>query len=139
MFSREALEKLLILNGLEPTAPDEQIKSVLLRANWRESEVDTAISILREDATHEKKVDTIHRIFQTDEKLSPENISSLLGISVDYSNFSIEGDVYNRKRSLTSGTVVHIVIIALGVSLILALGAMYQFEFGIFHPSSPLL
>ena len=84
MIERSALEHILAANGIAATSPDEQIKSVLVEANWHQDDVDTALTVLRENVeTHEQKVDSLHKIFRTDQRLKPETISALLGIDVE--------------------------------------------------------
>ena len=64
MIERKHIEQLLKLNGLAPTSHDEEIKSVLLSARYKEDEVDTAILILRENKqSHKTKVDGHTKFF----------------------------------------------------------------------------
>jgi len=88
MINRSEIEKILKVNGVPPSSPDDRIRSVLLSARFDKDEVDTAIMVLREDGTSkEVRVDGLHKVFRTDETLQPKEISELLGIEVDASSF----------------------------------------------------
>ncbi len=63
---------------------DEEIKSVLLNARWHKEDAEAAILILRENKkTHETHMDSLHKVFTSDERLRPETVSALLGIEMD--------------------------------------------------------
>lgn len=136
MIDRKHIESVLKLNGLESTAHDEEIKSVLLSARFNEDEVDTAIMVLRENKfSHKTKVDGLHKIFRSDESLNSSEISSLLGIDVQLEK-KIEAGIKARRLTFISQTllvIVSIVIALLGITLY-----MYAFNIGIFHPTSAI-
>ena len=95
MVKKKDIETILKINGVETTAPDEEIRSVLLSARYNKDEVDTAIMVLRENMlTHETRVNGLHKIFRSDEGLKPAEISALLGIEVD-----IDDVVMHRNRT----------------------------------------
>ena len=136
MIDRTQITRFLKLNGINIDAPDEQIKSILLSAKWHKDDVETALTVLRENTSNnETHVDTLHKVFRSDEKLKPETITALLGIDVDIS----AGDVsLSRKRAsaeLTTGMVINILLVSLLLSTMFLLGSMYFFRVGIFHPS----
>jgi len=84
MINKEVIEKILSINGVAPTAADEEIKEVLLSAKWNNEDVDTALYVLRENkSSHEQHVDTIEHVFRTDSPLHPDTISALLGVEVE--------------------------------------------------------
>jgi hypothetical protein len=87
MLEKDNIEAFLRVNGIAPTAKDEEIRSVLLSARWNHDEVDTALMVLKENikdqTTH---VDTLHKVFNSDKRLSAAEISSLLGITVNIAN-----------------------------------------------------
>jgi hypothetical protein len=134
MIQKRDIETILKINGVQPSAPDEEIRSVLLSARYNNDEVDTAMMVLRENnKTHQTRVDGLHKIFHTDEALKPSEISSLLGIEVQLDDFAIQNS-RRRDMSFIQTTVVTIVatlLAAAGVAF-----AMYHYEVGLFHPSA---
>ncbi|MCA9360387.1 hypothetical protein H6785_03470 [Candidatus Nomurabacteria bacterium] len=135
-MNREHIEKLLRINGVSPTSPDEIIRTVLLSARFKEEEVDTAIMVLREDVnTKEKRVDGLHKVFRTDESLKPNEISKLLGIDV-----SIKDTVDVRAKA-RSNSIFERILVAV-MSILLAFSAtmvyMYFSQVGPFHSSETI-
>lgn len=135
MIDRTHIEQILKLNGLAPTAADEEIRSVLISARWNKEDVETAITVLRENVnTHKSRVDTLHDVFLTDKKLSPEAIHSLLGIDVQVDSRELE-TLRVSRRNLYHWQIFSIFVIALLIAITLILGMMYMTGFGLFHPS----
>ncbi|MFT5849875.1 MAG: hypothetical protein ACI9H6_000701 [Patiriisocius sp.] len=133
MFQKTHIEKFLSLNGVEPSAPDDQIKSVLLSAQWHEDDVEAAILVLRENPLdHKTHVDSIHKVFRSDERMKPETISALLGIEMDVK----PADLTSQKRSNRNFVTLQLLFIVV-FSLLLATGfliaSMYLLEMGPFH------
>ncbi len=134
MFDRDHITKILKINGIELDAPDEEIKSILVSANWHHDDVETALMVLRENTvSHETHVDTLHKIFRSDERLKPETISSLLGIDMDISSKDIELKRKLAKGRFTMGLVVQIFLVSLFFAVVIMLSSMWLLEFGIFH------
>lgn len=133
MFDRTQIEKLLRLNGVDPESPDEVIRSVLLRARWREDDVETAMVVLREDTkTKQKRINTLHKVFRSDDRLDPAMIQSLLGVSVDID----QGDDayrHNKAGGMTMGQALLIIGVACILSAIGIMVAMWYFQIGPFH------
>lgn len=135
MIDRTHIEQILKLNGLAPTAADEEIRSVLISARWNKEDVETAITVLRENVnTHKSRVDTLHDVFLTDKKLSPEAIHSLLGIDVQVDSKELE-TLRVSRRNLYYWQILSIFVIAILIAFTLVLGMMYMTGFGVFHPS----
>lgn len=135
MFERSQLEKLLKVNGVEASAPDDEIKSVLLSARWHKNDVETALLVLRENKiSHETHVDSLHKVFRSDDKLRPETISALLGIDVDIPQGSIEAKL-GHKRYISMGQILQICAVSVCLSLLFVLGSMWFLEMGIFYPT----
>ncbi len=132
MLEKAVIERLLITNGVDPNGPDEEIKSVLFSAKWHEDDIETALLVLRENTeTHQKRVDSLHKVFRTDDKLSPETISALLGIDVD---IPVERDSRRAKKSSASAKeMMNITFISLTLSVIFALTAMWYLKMGPFY------
>ncbi len=133
MIDRKYIERILKLNGLSPTAPDEEIRSVLISARWNKEDVETAITVLRENInTHKSRVDTLHDVFLTDQRLSPEAIHSLLGIDIEVNSSELQ-TLRASRRNLYRWQVVSIFIISLLIAATAILGMMYAEGFGAFH------
>ena len=136
MISRQSVEQFLVSNGIEPNAPDEEIKSLLLKARWHEDQVDTAITVLREDAEHKQRTSEIRKVFSTDDKMNPQMVSDLLGITMDVSHVEPKHNKRAYKPSLTLGTALSIMLVSLGIASVLLLMLMYHFEIGLFHQTN---
>jgi hypothetical protein len=129
MIDRDFIERYLAINGIEPSAPDDQIKKVLFSAQWHEEDVETALTVLREDAqTHETHVDSLHKVFHTDDRLQPETISSLLGIDVDLP----PAQKFSKKGTWAASPIFMTALVAFTLSLAFVLVAMWQMRIGLF-------
>jgi hypothetical protein len=134
MISREQIEQILKTNGVSPAAPQEQIRSVLLSARFHEDEVDTAMMVLRENTqTNQTRVEGLHKVFRTNESLSPEEISALLGIEVDMKEMPT---VAVRNNSLSVIEVVIVLTISIILAAVALLFYMYNHQIGLYHPTS---
>ena len=138
MVSRADIEKILILNGVPPTAPDEEIKSVLFQARWNEADVDTAIVILRENKeTHQKHVDKLHKVFYSDDRLDPQAISELLGlrnVTLTPDALKHKTDRANYRRRGSAGQMLSIMLLALLIAATLIVFLMWYYSTGLFYP-----
>lgn len=136
MIERAHIAQILRLNGIDIEAPPEQIKSILLSAKWHEDDVETALTVLREDPNDQQRhVETIHKVFRSDQRLNPETISSLLGIDVELSSQDIALRRKHARGDLTSGIILHMLMMALVLSTLLIIGSMWLLKVGIFHQS----
>lgn len=134
MFKKEHIEKMLRLNGVSLDDPDDVIKSVLISAQWHEDDVEAAVLVLRENKdSHETHVDSLHKVFRSDERLRPETISSLLGIEMDFSSKDIEVRRKRVHRALMPSQALVMVVISLVSSLVFVFAAMWYLETGLFH------
>lgn len=134
MIDPHHIESLLKVNGLQKTAPDEQIRSVLLSARFKEDEIETALMILRENInTKQTKVDGLHKVFRTDQTLSSAEISKLLGINVDIDSINVVETTHRNDMKAWQMMLLWV------ASLILALAGimmyMYSTHTGVFHPT----
>lgn len=134
MIDREHIERLLKLNGLEETAADEEIKSILLSARYKEHEVDAALMVLRENKdTNRKKIDGLHKIFRTDDLLDSKEISDLLGIDINLEDRVVAG---SSAREMPMLGQVLLSIVAVLVALTALILYMYIEDIGLFHHTS---
>lgn len=134
MIDRDHLERILKLNGLAPTAADEEIKSVLLSARYKEHEVDTAIMVLRENKlTNKTKVDGLHKVFRSDSTLNAAEISALLGIDVELTD---RVEPVKRRSEPTAGQHAFLLTLSLLLAFTMLFGYMYFKKVGLFHHTS---
>lgn len=133
MIEKRNVEAFLRVNGIPPTAKDEEIRSVLLSARWNNNEVDTALMVLKENVkNNETHVDTLHKVFNSDDRLSSAEITKLLGIEVNLSDHNLANSNSTYQKSFN-----HSAIITLVLSLIIAVSSigylMYKEKAGVFH------
>lgn len=134
MFQRSHIEKLLRLNGIEPPAKNEDIKSILISAKWHEDDIEAAITVMQEDPeSHETHVDSIHKVFRTDERLRPETVSALLGIQMDMTSSDVDVSRSGAKGGMSMSQMTVIALSSLILSLIFVLAAMWHLQMGLFH------
>lgn len=134
MIDRRHVEQILKLNGLAETAQDEEIRSVLISARWNKEDVETAITVLRENKkTHESRVDKLHDIFLADRTLSPEAIHSLLGIDVEVNTSEVD-IMRNRRRNTYRWQIISIFLFSILIGAGTMIAMMYWQQSGIFHP-----
>lgn len=134
MIDRRHIEQILRLNGLSATAPDEEIRSVLISARWHKEDVETAITVLRENVnTRKSRVDTLHDVFMTDNRLSPEAIHSLLGIDIDIDPEKLQ-TMRRWRYGMYIWQMVSIFLIASIVAFVFILFMMYSQKIGFFYP-----
>ena len=137
MIEREQVAKILRLNGIDISAPESEIKSILLSAKWHENDVETALTVLRQDPkSKEESVDTLHKIFRSDERLKPETISALLGVDVNLSPQDVALHRKHAKGQLTAGLMLHILLVSLVLSTIFIFISMWYLEIGMFHQAA---
>jgi hypothetical protein len=135
MFDRRQLESFLRINGLTPLARNEEIRSMLLSARWNEKDVDTAIMILKENTTTKAvAIDSAHKIFHSDDRLTPSEIQSLLGIDVPYSDDTSNQMTYLEERLQVERRSTRLAMfLAIIIAIVSVLYVMYQEKAGFFH------
>lgn len=134
MLQKKDIETILKINGVNGSAPDEEIRSVLLSARYNDDEANTAIMVLRENTvTHQTRVEGLHKVFRSNEALKPAEISTLLGIDVQIDEVIARR---NRTRELTTGQTVMITVLAMILAAAGVFIAMYVHEVGFFHPTA---
>ncbi len=138
MLDRTHLERVLKINGVSPTAADEEIRAVLLSARYRDDEVSMALLVLRENVdTKGTRVDSLQKIMRSDQMLSAKEISSLLGIEVSVPAIGRPKE-QPAPASVLIGQRLAIAILSLLIALIGIGLAMYVEEFGVFHASAAI-
>lgn len=132
MIDKTIVEKFLTANGLDASAKDEEIKSVLFSAKWHADDVETALMVLRENLqTHKKRVDSLHKVFHSDDRLKPETISALLGIDVDIPHDPVRAKALRARVSHKDMFV--IAITSAGGAALCIVITMWYLRIGIFY------
>lgn len=139
MIEKRNVEAFLRVNGIPPTAKDEEIRSVLLSARWNNNEVDTALMVLKENVvSNETHVDTLHKVFNSDDRLSSAEITKLLGIEVNLSDHNFTDINHTYQKTLN-----HSALITLILSILIAVSSigylMYKEQVGFFYDSQTTL
>ncbi len=133
MIEKRNVEAFLKVNGIPPTAKDEEIRSVLLSARWNNNEVDTALMVLKENIkSNETHVDTLHKVFNSDDRLSSAEISKLLGIDVSLSDMDV-ADIFKKQSSLQNGRALLTLVLSIVIAASSIWYLMYKEQAGIFH------
>ena len=131
MLSKEHIENILKANGVPASAPDENIRSVLLSARYKEDEIDTALMVLRENViTKETRVDGLHKVFRSNEALNSSEIFKLLGVEVDIDKIA-KTKVQSKNKHMLH--IIVVVIFSFIFALLSLLLYMYIHEIGFYH------
>lgn len=131
MLQKKDIETILKINGVLPTSPEEEIRSVLVSARYNNDDIDTALMVLRENtSTHQTRVDGLHKIFRSDSSLKPSEISALLGIEVNVDHIALRK---NATRDMTIFQNIFVVFVAIILAVLGATFAMYYYQVGVFH------
>lgn len=134
MLQREHIEKLLELNGVSLDASDEEIKSVLISARWHKDDVETAVLVLRENSvTHKQHVDSLHKVFRTDERLRPETVSALLGINMHVDKNELARQKNAAKPQVRLPQMLSIVFFSMCLAVLFVSALMWRLDMGVFH------
>jgi hypothetical protein len=135
MIERQHIEAILKVNGIPPTAPEEQIRSVLISSRYNNNEIDTAIMVLKENTTtNVSHVDGLHKVFRTDGGLKPDEIAKLLGINVEVTESKTK--TFNSNGHISTQHYLFIWIISLIVAIVAVATYMYISDIGLFHHTS---
>lgn len=137
MINRADIEQLLVTNGIPATAPDEEIKSVLVRASWNKEDIDTAILVLRENtATQKQHVDKLHKVFYSDDRLEPEMISQMLGLrSLSVDRSALKHSLQRRRQSTSQvRQMIKAMLLTLVGVILIMVGMLWFYQTGFFYP-----
>ena len=133
MLQKKQIEMILRVNGIDLSSPEEEIRAVLLSASFKGQDIDTAIMILRENTTTQiSRVEGLHKVFRTNQRLNANEISALLGIDVSIDELPKEKF---PKRQNTSPWIhnTSVVLIAIGLASVGVIFAMYIYDVGLFY------
>lgn len=134
MLKREQIELLLRINGVSPSSPDEEIRSVLLSASFDDEDIDTAIMVLRQNTVNNTtRIDGLHKVFRTHDTLKPTEIFSLLGIDVGVGDLPENHKAEIERKDFIQNSI--IILLAVAMALGGVFFAMYIYQVGLFHPT----
>ena len=136
MVEREHIENFLRLNGIPTHSDDEVIRSALVGAKWHENDVEVALMVLRENIVdHSKQVTTLHRRLRSDRQLSPETISALLGVDVQFNrdNMQLQSLHFDDKPSSSWFRSVLMLLTVIVITVFLTTCLLYYFSVGPFY------
>lgn len=138
MIEKRNIEAFLRINGIPPTAKDEEIRSVLISARWNKNEVDTALMVLKENIKNQTThVDTLHKVFNSDNRLTSAEISSLLGIDVDITGSDV-GDLAGQRAKVQRIQSIAIFILSISIAVGSLGYLMYKEKVGYFNDGSAM-
>lgn len=137
MISKEHVENFLKLNGIPPTAADEEIRSALITARWHKDDVEVALLMLRGKKGGEEEDSEIiaaRQLFRSDMRVAPETLSSLLGVDVKMNADRISA-VYQKQATIRTSalSIAFFTLFALIIVFAAALGFMYAMHIGPFY------
>ena len=133
MIEKQHLETFLKANGIKPTASDEEIRSLLISARWDHSEIDTALIILKENLlSHETHIDTLHKVFTTDNRLNAAEITALLGIQVALTVNDVSSSVTQTRQRVERGRIMLSFIFSVLI-------ATFSIGYVLYHVHGPVL
>lgn len=141
MIQKTHLENFLRINGIPPTAADEEIRTALISAKWQNDDVEVALMVLKGHTREEDfKVVSARRLLHSDSRIEPEQLSELLGIEIK----GRDGHVteYYSKYVTEERPDSHGILIILGglvIAAVTLLAGMYLFQVGPFHVPESLL
>lgn len=134
MTDKKHIESILKVNGLGISAPDEEIRSVLLSARFDDDEIKAALVILRENTkTNETRVDSLHKVFRSDASLNSKEVSKLLGIDIEVTDHITQS---HKKKHLSYLELSLLTLVAILLAAVFMLLYMYSNQIGVFHPAS---
>lgn len=132
MIDRKHIESFLTINGLPADAPDEEIRSLLISARWHENDVETALVVLREDPQkHHQHIDSVHKVFHSDQRIKPETLNALLGIDIELNQVSQE-----HHKEMTRAyrlQMLSMILFSLFLGATALMFAMWYLKVGVFH------
>ncbi len=122
MLDKHFLDSFLKINNASGAMTDAEVSSVLKKAGWSESEVDSALVLLRSGAAGGKE-ETVP--FRPDMDFSSSQLSNLLGVDValDPQALYVPGGISSpRSRNLMTQFFVGLLIVCISLSLAAGVG-----------------
>lgn len=122
MIAKDQVIALLEIHGMSIHSSDNEIRTVLLSAQYENDEIETAIISLRTDPetadANDIKRQGLHKIFFTDQGLRPHEVSALLGIDIEVNQITAKNIELNQRGSF------YLNLIIFGLAIFFAIGAL---------------
>ncbi len=137
MLDKNFVESFLRVNDASKSMSDTEVRTILGKAGWSESEVSAAVTLLRSESTPKIGADDTHLPFRPGMEFSSSQLSQLLGVDVviDPGRLS-EGQGAIREKTFSIQQVLSIIgVISLATGLAIGAGIFSAFllEIGPFH------
>jgi len=133
MVDTTKIETLLQIHGISPSTPDEEIRSILFSAKYNDDEIDTALTVIRQNkSTKKDRIDGLRKIYRSDEALTPSQISALLGIELTVDMLQVKAA---RKTEMPLKKAVILSLLTVAFAFLGLLFALYMSDSGPFHPT----
>lgn len=126
---------------------DAQVKDVLSKGGWTQSEVEAALALLRSDAGNAESLfrpqsASFGGSFRPENEVSSAQISSLLGVDVeiDPRRVRVHQAVFAgapggyRETVMRTATASGIILLSLGIAASIGFGFFFLLEIGPFRP-----
>lgn len=137
MLDKNFLQSFLHVNNASESMSDVEVRAVLQKAGWSESEVLTALALLRSKTNPSTESAGTHMPFHQGMEFSSSQLSHLLGVDVEIDpgrlqtyQGAVSGSTFSLQQ-LISG--VGIVLLATGLAVGAGLFLAYVSETGPFH------
>jgi hypothetical protein len=134
MIDEKQLEELMRVNGLAPSAAPDEMRNVLLASGYTEEEIQSYFASKQaqqniEPAALQKS--GARKLFRTNERLQPAEISQLLGVNVVVKEV-IMAEVQKEPVTMFQFMVLWLTSVVLAAAAVTAY--MYTEKMGMFHP-----
>jgi len=136
MLDKNFLQSFLRVNNASPDMSDAEVRTVLGRAGWSESEIAAAIVLLRTETPSVQKGEA-NLPFRPDMEFSSSQLSELLGVDVvidpgrmHTQEGILQGTSFSLRHALS---VMGIIFLATGLALGAGIFSAYMFEIGPFQ------
>jgi hypothetical protein len=128
MLDRQRAQQILKVNGITSDVTSEQARELLMQAGWCEADV----SILEEKKSLVQK-ESMQTLVKSDNALTPQNVSALLGIDMLVTQFP-KGHAPNNEHLLSSFLQVFVLLFCTVLfATFTIVSAMWYMQVGIFH------
>ncbi len=147
MLDKQFLQSFLKLNNASEKMSDEEVRGVLDRAGWTQSETEAALALLRSDVQNAESLFASQSAtlggttFRPGTDMSSAQISSLLGVDVEIDPRRVRPDrasgahpqalQHTLTRTLIGSA---IVLLSVGIAGMVGMGFFFFLEIGPFRP-----
>ena len=136
MITRKKVIELLVRQGVSELAPEALIMGTLMKSGMSENEARQGITALHQvGKSFMDSMSGAQRLFYSDNKLSPQNVSELLNISLMTHPHAQYVDYTPSQNKGYSESLVAVVTVIVGllIAVIAVVASMYYFQIGPFY------